>query len=61
MGLLKTIVISAAIYGAYRFLKEENDHGKTRLDEFNEKLPDWLNKMSEIKDRFKADKFPETF
>jgi hypothetical protein len=54
MGLLRTIVISAAIYGAYKFLTEEDVLGRTRLDDIKEQAPEWIEKVKSVKDDLKT-------
>jgi len=49
MGLFRTLVISAAIYGAYKFLTETDDLGRTRLDEIKEQVPELLDKAKSVK------------
>lgn len=59
MGILKTIVISAAIYGAYKFLTEKDNLGRTRLDEIKEQTPEWLEKAKTVKQDLAAVHLPE--
>lgn len=61
MGLLKTIVIGAAIYGAYKFFTEEDDFGRTRLDALKEDVPDFLGKAKSIKDDLVSEEFSGDF
>jgi len=61
MGLFKTIFISAAIYGAYKFLTEQDALGRTRLDEIKEKAPEWLDKATGVKDDLKEGKIPDGY
>ena len=58
MGIFKTIVISAAIYGAYKFLTEADDFGKTKLDEIKEKAPEWIEKAKAVREDLQAGQFP---
>lgn len=61
MGLFKTLVISAAIYGAYKFLTEQDEFGRTKLDEIKEQAPEWLEKAKGIKDDLQAGQVPEGY
>jgi hypothetical protein len=59
MGLFRTIVISAAIYGAYKFLTETDDLGRSKLDNIKEQAPEWLEKARAVKDDIKNGQLPE--
>lgn len=59
MGLFKTIVIGAAVYGTYKFFTEKDSLGKTRLDDLKEQAPEWLEKIQVMKDDLKAGRVPE--
>jgi uncharacterized membrane protein (DUF106 family) len=59
MGIIRTIVISAAIYGAYKFLTEEDTFGKSRLDSIKEQAPEWVEKAKSIKEELKSATLPE--
>ena len=61
MGLFKTIVISAAIYGAYKFLTETDELGRTRLDEIKEQVPELIGKARAIKEDLTETPFPEGY
>jgi hypothetical protein len=59
MGLFKTIVISAAVYGAYKFLTEADHLGRTRLDKIKEQAPEWLETAKEVKKDLNAGRLPQ--
>jgi uncharacterized membrane protein (DUF106 family) len=59
MGLFKTIVVSAAIYGVYKFLTEPDVLGRTRLDEIKEKAPELLEKAKIAKEDIQAGFIPQ--
>lgn len=59
MGLFKTIVVGAAIYGVYKFLTEQDDFGRTRLDALKEDVPDFLDKAKVVKNDIVAGGMPE--
>lgn len=59
MGIFKAVVISAAIYGAYKFLTERNEFGMTRLDEIKEKAPQLLDKAKAAAEDLKSGNLPE--
>lgn len=59
MGLLKTVIIGAAIYGAYKFLTEPDDFGRTKLDTIKEEAPEWLERAKEVNDDLRSGHIPE--
>jgi len=61
MGLFKTIFVSAAIYGAYKFLTEQDALGRTRLDQIKEQAPEWLDKAKVVKDDLESGKIPDGY
>lgn len=61
MGLFKTIVISAAVYGAYKFFTETDALGRTRLDEIKDQVPELLNKAKAIKEDLKEGYLPKEY
>lgn len=48
MGLLKTLIIGAAIYGAVKYVTKKGSNGKSIVDEFTEQTPEWLDKAKEF-------------
>ncbi len=51
MGLFRTAVIGAAIYGAYKYLTKPDElTGKTIVDDIKEKAPEWIDKAKSFKD-----------
>jgi len=61
MGLFKTIVISAAIYGAYKFFTETDALGRTRLDEIKEQVPELIGKARAIKEDLTDGYLPQEY
>ncbi|SDZ82327.1 hypothetical protein [Pedobacter hartonius] len=59
MGLFKTIFISAAIYGAYKFLTEPDVLGNTRLDKIKEQMPELIEKAKLAKEDIWAGRMPQ--
>lgn len=46
MGLLKTALIGAAIYGAYRYLTDKDElTGRSTLDNLKDQAPEWMDKI----------------
>jgi hypothetical protein len=59
MGLFKTLLYSAAIYGAYKFLTEQDAIGRTRLDEIKEQVPQLVDEAKNIKESLQGGHIPE--
>jgi hypothetical protein len=51
MGLFKTALIGAAIYGAYKYITKTDDvTGKSIVDDLKEKAPEWIDKAKAYKE-----------
>jgi hypothetical protein len=48
MGLLKTALIGAAVYGAVKYLTKKDALGNTKMDEIKQKAPEWLEKAKAV-------------
>ncbi|MET1054351.1 MAG: YtxH domain-containing protein [Pedobacter sp.] len=59
MGLFKTIIVSAAVYGVYKFLTEPDVLGKTRLEEIREKVPELIDKAKIAKEDIQSGRLPQ--
>jgi len=55
MGLLKTALIGAAIYGAIKYVTKKDINGKSIVDDIKEKAPEWADKAKKFKEDFTAD------
>ena len=45
MGLLKTALIGAAVYGAVKYLtKKDEISGRSIVDDLKDKAPEWIDK-----------------
>ena len=44
MGLLKTALIGAVVYGAVKYLTKKDELGQSKLDELKERAPEWMEK-----------------
>lgn len=49
MGLFRTAIIGAAIYGAYKYLTKKDETGRSLVDEFKDKTPEWMDKAKDFK------------
>lgn len=50
MGLLKTALIGAAVYGAIKYVTKKDVNGKSIIDDLQEKAPEWMDKAKRFKD-----------
>lgn len=44
MGLLKTALIGAVVYGAVKYLTQKDNLGRSKLDDLKEQAPEWLER-----------------
>ena len=50
MGLIKTALIGAAVYGAIKYItKKDGVTGKSIVDDFKDKAPEWIDKAKSYK------------
>jgi hypothetical protein len=56
MGLLKTALIGAAVYGAIKYVTKKDINGRSVLDDLKEKAPEWADKAKRFKEDFVAEK-----
>ena len=50
MGLLKTALIGAAVYGAIKYVTKKDVNGKSVIDDLQEKAPEWMDKAKRFKE-----------
>ena len=55
MGLLKTALIGAAVYGAIKYLTKKDVTGRSMVDDIKEKAPEWMEKVKNIKNEFQTE------
>lgn len=55
MGLLKTALIGAAVYGAIKYVTKKDINGRSVLDDIKEKAPEWADKAKRFKEDFIAE------
>lgn len=62
MGLLKTVLIGAAVYGAVKYATKKNMYGRSLVDDLKDKAPEWMDKAKNLKNdmetRFRASDDP---
>jgi hypothetical protein len=59
MGLLKTALIGAAVYGAVKYLTKKDAMGVSKFDELKEQAPEWLEKAKAVTSDLKAGSMPQ--
>ncbi|GAA4807512.1 hypothetical protein GCM10023231_40900 [Olivibacter ginsenosidimutans] len=50
MGLFKTALLGAAVYGAYKLATKKDENGKSMVDNVKAKAPEWKGKITRIKE-----------
>lgn len=55
MGLLKTLLIGAAVYGAVKYVTKKDINGRTVIDDLKDQAPDWTEKAKRFKEDILAD------
>ena len=51
MGLLRTALIGAAVYGAFKYLTKKDElTGRSTLDDLKEQAPEWIEKLKTYKE-----------
>jgi len=62
MGLLKTVLIGAAVYGAIKYVTKKDMYGRSMVDDIKDKAPEWMDKAKNFKEdlemKFKANDDP---
>lgn len=60
MGLFKTALIGAAIYGAVKYLTKKDATGRSKFDDIKEQAPEWIEKAKNVAADLKT-KLPESY
>lgn len=55
MGLLKTALIGAAVYGAIKYLTKKDVNGRSVVDDLKDKAPEWIEKVKRVKNDFQVE------
>lgn len=55
MGLLRTALIGAAVYGIVKYVTKKDVNGKSVVDDIREKAPEWMDKAKSLKDELKVE------
>lgn len=50
MGLFKTALLGAAIYGAYKLATKKDESGRSIVDSVKDKAPEWKGKIMRVKE-----------
>lgn len=48
MGLLKTALIGAAVYGVIKYVTKKDINGKSVMDDIRDKAPEWVEKAKSV-------------
>jgi len=56
MGLLKTAIIGAAVYGVIKYVTKKDINGKSIVDDLKENAPKWAEEAKRMKDDFIAER-----
>lgn len=54
MGLIKTALIGAAVYGAIKYMTKKDVNGHSMVDNIKEKAPEWMDKVKNMKRDFQG-------
>lgn len=53
MGIIRTALIGAAIYGAVKYLTKKDElTGRSMVDDIKDQAPEWLEKVKGYKEGF---------
>lgn len=55
MGLFRTALIGAAVYGIVKYVTKKDVNGKSVVDDIKEKAPEWVEKAKNLKDELKVE------
>lgn len=55
MGLFKTALIGAAVYGAIKYVTKKDETGRSVVDNIKEKAPEWMEKVKHAKDELQME------
>lgn len=59
MGIVKTALIGAAVYGAVKYLTKKDALGRTKLDEIKDRAPEWMEKAKNMASDLKTSHSPQ--
>ena len=61
MGLLRTALIGAAVYGAVKYLTKKDNLGRSKFDDIKEQAPEWIEKAKSLANDLKPGTFPQAY
>ncbi len=61
MGLLKTALIGAIVYGAVKYLTKKDALGRSKFDDIKEQAPEWLERAKTAVDGLKPGRYPQAY
>jgi hypothetical protein len=56
MGLLKTAIIGAAVYGVIKYVTKKDVNGRSIVDDLRENAPKWAEDAKRVKDEVLAER-----
>lgn len=54
MGLLKYLVVGAAVAAGVNYATKKRENGRSVLDDLSDKAPEWMDKAKEYTDKIKG-------
>lgn len=55
MGLFKTALIGAAVYGLIKYVTKKDESGRSVADDIRDKVPEWMEKAKNVKDELRME------
>jgi len=55
MGLFKTALLGAVVYGAVKYLTKKDPNGRSIVDDIKDRAPEWMEKAKSIKNDIKVE------
>lgn len=56
MGLLKTVLLGAAVYGVIKYVTKKDINGKSVIDDLKDQAPEWSEKAKRFKEDLVANR-----
>lgn len=55
MGLFKTALIGAAVYGVIKYITRKDITGRSIADDIRDKVPEWMEKAKNLQQELKVE------
>lgn len=56
MGLLRTVLLGAAVYGVIKYVTKKDINGKSVIDDLKDQAPEWSEKAKRFKEDLVANR-----